>query len=159
MIRCFFHLNGRPLSSLQCPGIGFFSAYSGNKGVHRNNPASVTVPKRGPLPPGKYYIVTRSRGGWRTRLNDCYKSIESGSDRNVWFALFREDDHIDDITFIQKVERGSFRLHPAGRNGNSDGCITLVSASDYRTLWQALMKSPPMRVSSQLHAFGMIQVY
>jgi len=159
MIRCHFNLNGGQLSVLSCPGIGFFSAYSGNKGIHRNNPASVAIPKRGPLPPGKYYIVTRARGGWNTRLNDFFKSIDSGSDRDIWFALFREDERIDDSTFIENVQRGSFRLHPAGRNGNSDGCITLASASDYMILWRALITLPSIMITGQLRAFGTIQVY
>lgn len=159
MIRCYFHINNGQLSSLSCPGVGFFAAYSGNKGKRRNNPDSVAIPKRGPLPPGKYYIVTRSRGRWKTRLNDFYKSQESGSDRKLWFALFREDDRIDDSSFIGDVERGAFRLHPAGHNGNSDGCISIVSLSDYMILWRALVKSPPVMITSQLKAFGTIQVY
>ena len=59
MIRCSFHLNSGQLSTLSCPGLGFFPAYSGNVGIHRNNSDSVVVPKVGPLPPGQYYIVTR----------------------------------------------------------------------------------------------------
>ncbi|ATF92902.1 Uncharacterised protein [Cedecea neteri] len=38
MIRCTFHLNGGALSTLSCPGIGFFAAYSGQAGSTRNNP-------------------------------------------------------------------------------------------------------------------------
>jgi len=159
MIRCTFHLNGGQLSTLSCPGIGFFSAYSGNKGSNRNNPDSTDIVRKGPLPPGKYYVVARDRGGMRTRFNDMFKSLDSGSDRDVWFALYREDSHVDDESFIEDVLRGAFRLHPAGRNGNSDGCITLVSLTDYMILWRALIKSPPMLISSQIKAFGTIQVY
>lgn len=85
--------------------------------------------------------------------------MESESDRNLWFALYRVDDRIDDLTFIDNVNRGSFRLHPAGRNGNSDGCITLVSLSHYMILWRALITSPKLLVSAELEAFGTIQVY
>ncbi|WP_313083333.1 DUF2778 domain-containing protein [Atlantibacter sp.] len=159
MIKCTFHLNGGQLSTLNCPGIGFFPAYSGNQGINRNNPDSVTLLKKGPLPPGQYYIVSRQRGGLRTRVNDFWKSMESESDRNLWFALYRVDDRIDDLTFIDNVNRGSFRLHPAGRNGNSDGCITLVSLSHYMILWRALITSPKLLVSAELEAFGTIQVY
>ena len=55
MIRCTFHLNSGQLSTLSCPGVGFFPAYSGNAGENRNNPGKTGVPEKGPLPPGKYY--------------------------------------------------------------------------------------------------------
>lgn len=59
MIHCTFRLNGNALSNLSCTGIGFFPAYSGNTGQHRNNPDSVAIKDIGALPPGKYYIVDR----------------------------------------------------------------------------------------------------
>ena len=159
MIRCYFHMNNGQLSSLSCPGVGFFAAYSGNKGKHRNNPDSIAIAKRGPLPPGNYYIVVRSRGNLKNRTSNWMKSIRSGSDRDLCFALLREDERIDDTTFINKVERGSFRLHPAGSSGNSDGCITLVSLNDYMVLWRALVRTPSTMINPQLRAFGTIQVY
>lgn len=159
MIRCTFHLNGGQLSTLSCPGVGFFPAYSGNAGPHRNNPASITVVKKGPLPPGLYYIVTRQRGGPHSRWRDMVHGLESGSDRDLWFALYRQDSHIDDISFIDGVERGNFRLHPAGKSGISDGCITLPSHADYAILLEALLSTPSVMVTAQLKAFGTIQVY
>lgn len=48
MIRCTFHLNGGQLSTLSCPGVGFFPAYSGHAGANRNNPDSVALKKKGP---------------------------------------------------------------------------------------------------------------
>lgn len=60
MIRCTFHLNGGQMSTLSCPGLGFFPAYSGHAGANRNNPDAIALKKKGPLPPGKYFIVTRS---------------------------------------------------------------------------------------------------
>jgi hypothetical protein len=159
MIRCTFHLNGYQLSTLSCPGIGFFPAYSGNAGVNRNNPNAIAAKKVGPLPPGNYYIVSRPRGGFRSLWQDMIHGLESGSDRDLWFALYRKDRLIDDMTFIEGVERGHFRLHPAGKSGISDGCITLPNHSDYAILLQALLSTPSMMVSSQLKAFGTIQVY
>ncbi len=50
MIRCTFHLNSGQLSNLSCPGIGFFPAYSGNKGAMRNNPNDSGIQDVGPLP-------------------------------------------------------------------------------------------------------------
>ncbi|WP_394327149.1 tlde1 domain-containing protein [Enterobacter cloacae] len=104
-------------------------------------------------------MVVRSRGNLKNRTSNWMKSIRSGSDRDLWFALLREDERIDDTTFINKVERGSFRLHPAGSSGNSDGCITLVSLNDYMVLWRALVRTPSTMITPQLRAFGTIQVY
>lgn len=46
MIRCTFHLNGGQMSTLSCPGIGFFPAYSGHAGGKRNNPDAITLKKK-----------------------------------------------------------------------------------------------------------------
>ena len=159
MIQCIFHLNGGQLSTLSCPGIGFFSAYSGHSGPHRNNPDSIATLKKGPLPPGKYYIVTRPRGGFKSHWTDMIHGLESGSDRDLWFALYKDDEKIDDFTFISDVERGRFRLHPAGNSGISEGCITLPNHSDYAILLMAILRSPAMLITAQLKAFGTIQVY
>lgn len=159
MIQCTFHLNGRGLSNLSCPGIGFFPAYSGNEGGHRNNPDSVAVKGIGPLPPGRYYIVDRPTGGLGTSIRDSFYSGLSGSDRDVWFALYRDDGSVDDITFIDGVSRGLFRLHPAGYVGVSNGCITLPSRSHYSLLHKAIMRTPKFLVSGSLYAYGTIQVY
>lgn len=159
MIRCTFHLNGGQLSTLSCPGIGFFPAYSGNTGVYRNNPNAVAAPGAGPLPPGKYYIVSRPQGGLRTRWHDMIKELESGSNRDFWFALYREDGNLDDVTFIDDVKRGSFRLHPAGQSCISNGCITLPNHSHYEILMHSLLSSGAIMISAQLKAFGTVQVY
>ena len=159
MIRCTFHLNGNQLSTLSCPGLGFFPAFSGNAGYNRNNPDAVATAEVGPLPPGLYYIVTRPRGGLGTHWHDAIKSLESGSNRDFWFALYRHDNRIDDRTFINNVERGSFRLHPAGQSGISNGCITLPNHSHYRILMHGLLASGTVNVTAGLNALGTIQVY
>lgn len=159
MIRCTFKLNGNGLSNLSCPGIGFFPAYSGNLGPPRNNPDSVGIQGTGPLPPGRYYIVDRPRGGIGTFIKDAFASKVSGSDRDVWFALYRDDGSIDDITFIENVSRGLFRLHPAGYQGTSNGCITLPSPSHFSILREALLKTPTFLVSGTLRSYGTVQVY
>ncbi|EGT0619147.1 DUF2778 domain-containing protein [Citrobacter braakii] len=159
MIRCTFHLNGGQLSNLSCPGVGFFPAYSGNSGEHRNNPESVAIKDIGPLPPGKYYIVSRPKGGIFSAIKDYTASEISGSDRDIWFGLFREDEKLDDVTFYNKVNRGYFRLHPAGYTGVSNGCITLPSRAHYNILREALLSTPQMLVTPSLRAYGTIQVY
>ena len=158
MIRCTFHLNGGQLSNLSCPGIGFFPAYSGNAGESRNNPDKTNVPSIGPLPPGKYYIVTRPGSGAAHFIKSAAYSILSGSDHFAWFALYREDSKIDDYTFVDEVERGNFRLHPAGWEGVSNGCITFVSRDHYNILRRALLQTPTMNIGG-FTAFGTVQVY
>ncbi len=159
MIRCLFRLNGQGLSTLVCPGVGFFPAYSGYKGTTRNNPDDMAVKKIGPLPTGKYYIVNRPTGGRGGPFYDFYNSTISGSDRSTWFGLFKEDANIDDDTFIEGVKRGQFRLHPAGYRGISEGCITLPSKANYSILRNALLQTVTFRVSSALIAYGTVQVY
>lgn len=159
MIRCTFLLNGNGLSTLSVPGVGFFPAYSGNAGAHRNNPDSVAVVKVGPLPPGKYYIVDRPKGGLGSQATALGNSIMSGSNRFIWFALYREDSDLDDITFIDHVKRGQFRLHPAGYSGVSEGCITFPNHSHYAILRSALLGTAQTKISASLTAYGTVQVY
>lgn len=158
MIKCTFYLNGGSLSNLSCPGIGFFPAYSGT-GASRNNPDDIAVENTGPLPPGQYYIVTRGSGGLFTGVRDSFASFISGSDRSIWFSLYRNDAQVDDLTYIGQVERGHFRLHPAGYKGVSEGCITLPRLSDFILLRNALLNTPRIQISAMLSAFGTIQVY
>lgn len=159
MIRCTFHLNGGALSTLSCPGVGFFSAYSGQAGSTRNNPDAMAIQDVGPLPTGKYYIVSRPTGGRLNFARDYISSVASGSDRKLWFALYREDNELDDITFIGEVERNSFRLHSAGYKGTSNGCITFPSMAQYMILRNALLNTTTFYVSSSLIAYGTVHVY
>lgn len=159
MIRCLFRLNGQGISTLVCPGIGFFPAYSGHEGPTRNNPDHMATPDSGPLPTGRYYIVDRPTGGLYSRLRARARSITSGSDRNLWFGLYKDDADIDDETFIESVKRGQFRLHPAGYSGVSEGCITLPSHANYALLRNALIQSAAFRISPTLVAYGTVQVY
>lgn len=158
MIKCTFRLNGAGISTLSCPGVGFFPAYSGNP-EQRNDPEQTTVKDIGPLPPGRYYIVARPVGGLMFKQRDWVKSIVSGSDHESWFALFRDDNLIDDTTFIEDVERGNFRLHPAGYRGISNGCITFTSKAHFAILRDALLITTTAMVSPTMKAFGTVQVY
>lgn len=63
------------------------------------------------------------------------------------------------MTFIDNVQRGSFRLHPAGQSGISNGCITLPNHSHYRVLLGALLRMGSIMITPQLKAFGTVQVY
>lgn len=159
MIRCTFHLNGGALSTLGCPGIGFFAAYSGQAGSTRNNPDAMAVKNIGPLPPGKYYIVSRPTGGRFSGIRDYFGSVVSGSDRELWFGLFRDDGSVDDYTFIEDVKRSNFRLHPAGYKGTSHGCITFPGLSQYMILRNSLLSTTTFNVTSTLIAYGTVYVY
>ena len=92
-------------------------------------------------------------------VQDWAATKYSGSGRSVWFALYRDDGNIDDWTFIDHVERGHFRLHPAGYMGISEGCITLPSPSHFAVLREALLRTPTMQVTATLTAYGTVQVY
>ncbi|MBW9430553.1 tlde1 domain-containing protein [Atlantibacter hermannii] len=66
---------------------------------------------------------------------------------------------IDDSTFVEKVKRGNFRLHPAGYQGISKGCITLPSKNHYTILRNALLSTASVMISASLRAYGTVQVY
>ncbi|WP_262119970.1 DUF2778 domain-containing protein [Serratia ficaria] len=134
---CFFQLNGERMATLVCRGFGTVSAFSGNR-QHRNQPDSVAVPLNGPLPTGTYYIVDRESGGRLGWLRDYFEDSLAGTHRAGWFALYRNDGQIDDYTFIKGVKRGHFRLHPIGRFGISQGCITLPDVVQYYRLYKFL---------------------
>lgn len=106
-----------------------------------NNPDMANVPKTGPLPPGRYYILLRERGGWYSQTRDSINAFFTGSDRSEWFALYRDDGTINDETFYEGVRRGEFRLHPIGPSGLSQGCITLYSQSHFDILAAALLRT------------------
>lgn len=159
MIQCLFRLNGEGMSTLVCPGVGFFPAYSGQEGSTRNNPDDMAIQEIGPLPTGRYYIVNRPKGGTLGWFWDYHDSIWSGSDRDLWFGLFKDDSQLDDQTFVDSVRRGEFRLHPAGYRGISMGCITLPDHCNYATLRNALLSTTPMKITPTLTAYGTVQEY
>ncbi|MBN3806622.1 DUF2778 domain-containing protein [Paraburkholderia sp. Ac-20336] len=158
-----FLVNNEPLSPLTILGIGTFKAYSGN-GAYRNKGGCTAIPDNGPIPAGKYWIVDRPTGGIRSRTiagaKDAWNTfLGSSSHHDEWFALYRDDGSIDDITWINGVKRGQFRLHPSGGRGLSLGCITLPSHVDFKIIRQALLRTAAVPVrNSGLHAYGSIEV-
>ncbi|CAN7403984.1 DUF2778 domain-containing protein [Trinickia sp. LjRoot230] len=44
------------------------------------------------------------------------------------------------------MQRGSFRLHPVGRFGRSDGCITLLNVDQFNKLATYLRKQAKNRI-------------
>jgi len=140
-LACTFALNAQPMSSLDCRELGCMAAFSGT-GAARNNPRSTGVKSVGPLPRGRYYIVDRQSGGMMGGLRHFVLEHLYGTDRSSWFALYRDDGTIDDVTSIEGINRGAFRLHPVGPRGLSEGCITLASPAAFTRL-RALLKAGP----------------
>lgn len=158
-----FLVDNEPLAPLTINGIGSFNAYSGNN-QYRNRGGCTMVPNNGPIPAGKYWIVARPAGGagfkalaWLKDEWNFYRG--NATDHNEWFALYRDDGAIDDVTWINGVKRGQFRLHPAGGGGLSLGCITLPSRTDFLKIRAALLHTVtiPAR-NSGLQAYGTIEV-
>ncbi|MGF6505262.1 DUF2778 domain-containing protein [Paraburkholderia sp. 32] len=158
-----FLVNNEPLSPLTIFGIGTFNAFSGND-QYLNRGGCTAVPNSGPIPAGKYWIVDRPTGGIGSRLYGQAKDslntiVGRPSHHEEWFALYRDDGSVDDITWVNGIKRGQFRLHPAGGRGISLGCITLPSYRDFMRIRNALLHTVtiPAR-SSGLRAYGTIEV-
>ncbi|WDD95909.1 DUF2778 domain-containing protein [Burkholderia sp. FERM BP-3421] len=157
-VECTFTLNRHNLSVLNCPGFGGVPAFSGN-GRYVNDPNSTAVQDKGPLPTGTYYIVDRQSGGHLGWLYDAAKDLSLHTHRADWFALYRNDGKIDDWTTINGIRRGHFRLHPVGRLGESDGCITLSSRAQFDRLRAFLKAQPAFQVpGTTLKAYGKVTV-
>lgn len=158
-----FLVKNAPLSPLTINGIGTFNAYSGND-QYRNRGGCTMIPNNGPIPAGKYWIVDRPGGGARSRAyawaKDTLNSVVGhATHHDEWFALYRDDGTIDDVTWVNGVKRGQFRLHPAGGERISLGCITLPSRVDFLIIRNALLHTVkiPAR-NSGLRAYGTIEV-
>lgn len=157
-----FFLNDADYSSLVFPGVGSFMAFSGN-GAYRNKGGCAAIPKSGPIPAGRYWIVKRGEGGFFSKkyawMKDTYNKYHSGAEfrRSEWFALYPNDWNIDDMTWLDGVKREHFRLHPGVL---SEGCITLAHNSDFALLRNALLRTPLIQVPcmKELMAYGMIEV-
>ncbi|WP_157686603.1 DUF2778 domain-containing protein [Paraburkholderia phymatum] len=158
-VACTFPLNRKTMSTLHCEGIGDFAAFSGNDGWTKNNPAAAAIPKAGPLPPGRYYIVDRGSGGFFTHIKDFILDLWSNTERGTWFALYRDDGEIDDWTFVEGVRRGNFRLHPHGRLNLSEGCITLADPVGFFRLRDHLIHTARMAIpGGKGFAYGTVDV-
>ncbi|RQR36743.1 MULTISPECIES: DUF2778 domain-containing protein [unclassified Burkholderia] len=158
-----FLVNNDFLSPLTIDGVGTFDAFSGN-GIYRNRGGCTAVPDNGPIPGGKYWIVARPTGGARSQayawIKDQWNAFKgNATDHSEWFALYRNDGVIDDQTWVNGVQRGQFRLHPAGGEGVSLGCITLPSRVDFLRIRSALLHTTTVPAgSSGLNAYGTIEV-
>jgi hypothetical protein len=151
MLECSFDLNGKSMSAFKVGALSF-PAFSG-QGTHANKPGSACLVGLGPIPPGEYYIFDRQGGG---RL-EFFKNLFN--DHSHWFALYAIDDQIDDKTFCDKAQRGSFRLHPKGPRGLSEGCITVENLADFHQIHSTLRATAMSPVpGTGLSAYGKVIV-
>ncbi|MGF6956823.1 DUF2778 domain-containing protein [Paraburkholderia youngii] len=159
-----FLVNNARLSPLTINGLGTFNAYSGND-QYRNRGGCTAVPNKGPIPAGKYWIVDRPTGGLGSQAlalaKDTWNAAwGSPTNHNEWFALYRDDGSIDDFTWVNGVKRGHFRLHPAGGEGASLGCITLPSRGDFLVIRNSLLNTSTILAGRPgLRAYGTIEVF
>ncbi|EEA03311.1 conserved hypothetical protein [Burkholderia sp. H160] len=154
MLQCTFELNDKPLSNIK---IGALSvpAFSGMDGYVNKRSC---VPKRGAIPPGRYYIFDRQSGGRLGAVRDWIGGQLRGSGINEWYALYSIDGKIDDITICDGIQRGAFRLHPKG-HGISQGCIAIESLNDWhhiRAIFGGTARNPVQGTS--LSAYGVLTV-
>lgn len=157
-VSCTFLLNNQPMSTLICPGVGSMAAFSGLPS-YVDNPAATAVQDAGPLPKGTYYIVSRQSGGRIGWLRDWLKDRGSNVRHDDWFSLYRNDNVIDDYTFINGVRRGNFRLHPNGRFGVSEGCITLASKAQFYKLRDFLLSQETRAIpGTTIRYYGTVEV-
>lgn len=146
-----FLLNGEPMSTLRGSVLSV-PAFSGLDG-DINECASVCFKNKGPIPPGRYYIVDRPTGGRLGTVRDWWTG------RSEWFALFADDGSIDDWTLCEEVRRGRFRLHPRGPRGLSLGCITVDRRQDFLRVRALLLDTPQTAIpDSELMAYGTVTV-
>jgi hypothetical protein len=158
-ITCVFNLNSEQFSILGCHGEGvppMLKAFSG-RDRGRDNPNSTGLPDIGPIPKGTYYIIDRQSGGHLGWLHDISSRIGS-TDHSQWFMLWNKDT--GDTTYVNKVKRGAFRLHPIGPLGLSEGCITVTDIEGFKKFAAALRKrKPDLAVpGTTLKAYGIVQV-
>jgi hypothetical protein len=158
-----FVVDNKPLSPLSIFGVGVFMAFSGDD-IYRNRGGCTAIKDRGPIPAGRYWIVDRPTGGIGSRVKTWIKDagnsvLGSPTNRNDWFALYRDDGKIDDYTWLDGVERGNFRLHPMGYHGVSLGCITLPHLSEFYAIRRALLRTDTVLVpNTSLRAYGVVEV-
>ncbi|PWU26526.1 hypothetical protein DK254_28600 [Pseudomonas sp. RW407] len=155
-VYCSFELNGKLFSDLECGGVGRFPAFSGDSAT-RNDPRFVSRVDEGPLPRGRYYIFDRQSGG---RLGWLYNKASRvfGVDQERWFSFYRDDEVIDDWTFVRHIRRGNFRLHPIGPGALSKGCVVLQYQVQFDWLSAALKCTLPMVLADGSRAYGVLQV-
>ena len=154
--RCTLLLNKKPSTYLVCDGQRY-AAFTGDAG-DVDDPAKQADAGHGPIPVGSYYIVDRPTGGHFPQFSAWLLDMWSHSDRSEWFALYANGT-VSDFVFVQGVKRGNFRLHPIGRWGISEGCITLTNQIEFKKLAKYLRKQPVAYIPGKtIRYYGPVEV-
>lgn len=155
---CFFRLNGKRMSTLECLDFGSVLAFSGND-IYVNDPNATAIPKNGPLPHGRYYIVHRQSGGRHGAIVDTANDTFNGTRRRDWFALYTTTPPGSDFLMIHGVRRSNFRIHPVGYWGVSEGCITLPNIHNFYALRSWLMRQSTSKIpGTNMDYYGTVTV-
>lgn len=158
LVYCTYVLNGEPLSRLVCDGVSY-DAFSGDASSYVNDVRYQDVPDIGPLPLGKYYILDRETGGRAGWLVQPVKDYFAETDRSKWLSLYRDDGIIDDMTSINNIQRGAFRIHPIGPKGISEGCVTLLSPLAFEVLRNYIRNRPGEPLAGKsIRYYGTLEV-
>ena len=152
MLQCSFKLNSQSTSEFKIGALSF-AAFSGKEG-YTNKPSLMCTPGYGAIPIGRYYIFDRQSGGILGPLKDWLDM--NGNHKSEWYALYAIDGSIDDDkTLCEKIVRGQFRLHPKGRLGISEGCITIENMNDWTRIRAIFSDTPKVPVpGSSLKAYA-----
>lgn len=163
MINCLLDFDqistDRKTLYLQCPGIGTYEVFSGDKPL--TNRAECSSINHSAIPSGRYWIVDRPEGPWKSRLLTWAKDFATGNDHSTWFGLYRDDGSIDDYTFVSGVQRSNFRIHPLRPDGSgtSWGCITFFRSSEFMSFRNALLRVQKRKSNgTRLMTYGTVTV-
>lgn len=131
-----FVLNNRYESTLECTDCGVpgraFPAFSGLRSTGAvDDGAQTSSAGEGAIPIGRYLIVDRVKG----RAEQIWSHVVPYHDN--WFSLIPAPTEApapgqdwNDTLSVDGVTRGSFRLHPEGPRGRSEGCITITGRTE-----------------------------
>lgn len=156
-VKCTFVLNKQTTSTLTCEGTSPVSAFSGTD-QGRDNPDDTAMENVGPLPKGTYYLVDRQSGGLLGPIRDWIGAHTLSTNKNTWFMLWNPVS--GDITNINGIKRGNFRLHPIGQRRLSEGCITVNSLYEFERL-QKYIRSRGLTLpvpGTTMKAYGTVEV-
>ena len=89
-------------------------------------------------------------------MSAFFHDLISNSDRQHWFALYAKGT-LSDFTFVEGIKRGNSRLHPIGKLGLSEGCITLDNLDDFNRLSALLLAQPVVTIpGTKIRYYGTV---
>lgn len=142
---------------LLCYGVGTFDVFSGENPT--TNIAECAFKNKAALPPGNYWIVDRPTGSFANKALSAIKDWRNGTDHSTWFGLY-DSETMSDHVFVNGVDRGGFRIHPLRPDGSGEswGCITFPTVSQFEVLRRALLSTKKVKVKAGIMAYGQVAV-